>query len=111
MEYEDQVRAEHFFSKTNITSDFKKKIEIKLSIQGSLRSGRRLMAIIHIHLMIYFLECRQTQLCYAEVSHTEKQLVALLPKTFKVANLIHFIHEIQSSGQRPKMGLRSKLST
>ena len=60
MEYKDQVSVEHLFSKTNIISDFKRKIEIKLSIQCSLSSGRRLMAIIHIHLMIYFLECRES---------------------------------------------------
>ncbi len=57
VEYKDQVSVEHFFSKTNITSDFKRKIGIKLSIQCSLPSGRRLMAIFHIHLLIYFLEC------------------------------------------------------
>ena len=53
----DQVSVEHVYSKTNITSDFKRKIEIKLSIQCLLPSGRRLMANIHIHLMIYFLDC------------------------------------------------------
>ncbi len=60
--YEDLVSVEHFFFvklMCNITSDLtkKRKIEIKLSIQRSLRSGRCLMAIIHIHLIIFFLEC------------------------------------------------------
>ena len=58
--YEDLVSVEHFFSvklMCNITSDLKRKIEIKVSIQRSLHSGRCLMAIIHIHLIIYFLEC------------------------------------------------------
>ena len=31
----------------------------EVSIQRSHVSGRRLMAIIHIHLKIYFLECDQ----------------------------------------------------
>ncbi len=51
VEYKDQVSVKQFFSKSNITSDLKRKIEIKLA------SGSRLMGIIHIHLMIYFLEC------------------------------------------------------
>ncbi len=42
---------------SNITSDWKRKIEIKLFIQSAFASGSRLMGIIHIHLMIYFLEC------------------------------------------------------
>ncbi len=32
-------------------------LEIKLSIQSDFASGSRLMGIIRIHLMIYFLEC------------------------------------------------------
>ncbi len=47
VEYKGQDSVEHFFS-----SDLKRKIEIKLSIQCSLSSGRRLMAIIHINLII-----------------------------------------------------------
>ncbi len=49
----------HEFSLTHadIISDWKGKIEIKLSIQGSFSSGRCLMVIIHIHLKIYSLEC------------------------------------------------------
>ncbi len=46
-----------FFSKSNITSDLKRKIEIKLFIQSAFASGSRLMGIIHIHLIIYLLEC------------------------------------------------------
>ena len=44
--------------KQNKTSDWKRKIEIKLFIQSDFASGRRLMGIIRIRLMIYFLECR-----------------------------------------------------
>ncbi len=32
-------------------------IEIKLSTQSAFTSGSYLMGIIHIHLVIYFLEC------------------------------------------------------
>ncbi len=55
MKYKAQVSVEHFFSKTNITSDFNRKIEIKLSIQCLLSSGHRLMAHIQISLMIYLM--------------------------------------------------------
>ena len=61
MESKDQVSVEHFFSKSNITSDWKRKIEIKLFIQSAFASGSRLMGIIRIHLMIYFLECTQSE--------------------------------------------------
>ena len=37
--------------------DWKRKIEITLFIQSAFASGSRLMGIICIHLMIYFLEC------------------------------------------------------
>ena len=46
-----------FFSKSNITSDWKGKIEIKLFIQIAFANASRLMGIICIHLMIYFLGC------------------------------------------------------
>ncbi len=57
MESKDQVSVEDFFSKSNITSDWKRKIEIKLFIQSDFASGSHSMGIIRIHLMIYFLEC------------------------------------------------------
>ncbi len=56
VESKDQVSIEHFFPKSNITSDWKRKIEIKLFIQSAFTSWCRLMGIIRIHLMIYFLE-------------------------------------------------------
>ena len=57
MEYKDPISVGHFFSKSNITSELKRKIEIKLFIQSDFASGSRLMGIICIHLMIHFLEC------------------------------------------------------
>ncbi len=57
MESKHQVSVDHFFSKSNITSDWKRKIEIKLFIQSAFADGSRLMGIICIHLMNYFLEC------------------------------------------------------
>ncbi len=61
VEYKDQVSVEHFFSESNMTSDLKRKIEIKLFNQCAFASGSRLMGIIRIHLMIYFLECTSSQ--------------------------------------------------
>ncbi len=57
VESKDQVSVGHFFSKSNITSDWKRKIEIKLFIQSAFAGGSHLTGIIRIHLMIYFLEC------------------------------------------------------
>ncbi len=70
MESKDQINIEHLFSKSNITSDWKRKIEIKLFIQSAFASGSHLMGITYIHLMIYFLECMST----AECLDTQKAL-------------------------------------
>ncbi len=45
VESKDQVSVDHFFSNSNITSDWKRKIEIKLFIQNAFASGSRLMGI------------------------------------------------------------------
>ncbi len=42
--------------------NFRLHVEIKLSIQSNFASGSRLMGIIRIHLMIYFLHSQKKQL-------------------------------------------------
>ncbi len=69
--WKDQVSIENFFSKSNITSDWKRKIEIKLFIQIANASGSCLMGIICIHVMIYFLECTAASVkhkCYSLIT-------------------------------------------
>ncbi len=73
VESKDQVSIEHFFSKSNITSDWKRKIEIKLFIQSIFASGSHLMGIIRFHLMIDFLTSKALTSKYVygkDVRHT-----------------------------------------
>ncbi len=57
---EEVICAKRYFSKTSLIPDCIWEIEIKLSIQSTFVSGSRVIRIIHIHLMIYFLECTCT---------------------------------------------------